>query len=83
MSLTLAFAQMKLIRAYVSLYVRKYVLLPPLVPDNLIESGGYGILKILTVGLPTISKQGKEFIFAKFRVGITESRKEYKIKSKR
>ena len=69
---------MKLIRAYVSLYIRKYEFLPPLSPADLIKSGGYGRCKILTVDLPTVSKQGMEFIFAKFRVGIAELRKNIK-----
>ena len=57
---------MKLIQAYVSLYVCKYVFLPPSAPADLIESGGYGNCKILTVDLPTVSKHGMEFLFAKF-----------------
>ena len=69
---------MKLIRAYVCLYVCKYVLLPPLAPADLIKSGGYGFCKVLTVGLPTVSKQSMEFHFAKFRVGIAEPRKNKK-----
>ena len=71
---------MKLIRAYVILYVHKYVFLPPLAPANMIRSGAYGRFKILNVDLPTVSKQGIEFVFAEFRGGIAESRK---IKSKR
>ena len=66
---------MKLIQAYVSLYVCKYVFFPPLAPADLIESGGYGNCKILTVDLMTVSKQGTEFLFAKFWVEIAESRK--------
>ena len=54
---------MKLIRAYVSLYVRKYLLLPPLAPSDLIESGGYGRCNILTVVLPEVSKQVMESLF--------------------
>ena len=64
---------MKLIRVYVSLYVRKYVFLPPLELADLIESVGYRRCKILTVDLPMVIKQGMEFHFARFRVGIAES----------
>ena len=74
----LAFAWMKLIREYVSLYVRKYVLLPPLAPDDIIKSSGYGRYKILTVDLLTFSKQDMGFIFAGFLVGIAELRKNKK-----
>ena len=59
---------MKLIQAYVSMYVNKYVLLTTLSPADLIESGGYGRCKILTVDILTVSKQGMEFIFVKCRV---------------
>ena len=69
---------MKLIQAYVSLYVCKYVLLPPFALADLIESGGYSHCKILAVYLPTVSKQGVQFLFAKFRVGTAESRKNKK-----
>ena len=62
MYFTLAFARMKLIRAYVSLYVRKYLLLPPLLSADLLESGCYGRKNILNVGLPTVIKQGKDFL---------------------
>ena len=57
--LLLAFSQMKVIRAYVSLYLREYVFLPRLAPANLIESGGYGRCKILTVDLLAVSKQDR------------------------
>ena len=57
---------MKLIGAYVSLYVRKYVLLPPLAPADIIKSGGYGRCKILTVNLFMVSKKGLEFVLQDF-----------------
>ena len=66
---------MKLIRAYGSLFIHKYVLLLPLVTANTMESGGCGCWKILTVGIPMVSKQGREFLFAEFLAGIAESRK--------
>ena len=71
---------MKLIRAYISLYVRKSVLLSPLEPFDIIESGGYRRCKILTVDLPRVNKQGMEILFSKFRVEIAESRKNKKYK---
>ena len=71
---------MKLIRAYISLYVRKSVLLSPLEPFDKIESGGYRRCKILTVDLPRVNKQGMEILFSKFRVEIAESRKNKKYK---
>ena len=82
----LTFARMNLIQAYVRLYVRKYVFLPPLTPDDPIEYVGYECCKILIIYLPTVSKQGMEFIFAKYSSGnrgIAESRNRRKIKSKK
>ena len=60
---------MKLILLYVSLYIRKYVFLPPLALADLIESGGYVRCKILTVDILTVSKQGMELPFCKVSSG--------------
>ena len=69
---------MKLIRAYISLYVCNYVTLPPLATADLIKSGCYGCCKIQAVDFPTVIKQVIECIFAKFQVGMEESQKNEK-----
>ena len=69
---------MKLIREYASQYVHTYVV--SLCPTYLCAGQLDWLRRLrasldLTRDLTTVSKQGIEFIFAKYRVGIAESRK--------
>ena len=57
-----SFARMKSIRPYVSLYVHTHFVLP-FVPADLMKSGSYGRWKTLIIGLPTVSKQVRNFFF--------------------